>query len=64
MSCEGLHPLAGESLSEAHAVTGRLAEMGVVHEPVDKRTVAMVLGMISSKPEGCRFELTATDLRS
>jgi hypothetical protein len=26
--------------------------------------VAMVLGMISSKPEGCRFELTATDRRS
>ena len=62
-SGQGGHPLSGEGLGQADALAAGLAEVGVVQEPVDGGG-ARVLGMSSSNPEGCRFELTARERRS
>jgi len=58
-----LHPLPCRGLLEPHAVTCGDADMGMVHETVDCR-LASVFGMSSSKPDGCKFELTAIERRS
>jgi hypothetical protein len=61
-SGEWCHPLAGEGFGESHGVAVGEHDVGVVEEPVDGGG-ARALGMIVSKPEGWRLEVT-TERRS
>ena len=57
-----MDPLAGGCLGQAVAVLAVGDEhVGVVQQPV---AVAMVLGISSSNPLGCRVELIAIERRS
>jgi len=60
---QGDHCLAGGGFGGPVGVALGDEDVRVVHEPVDRRG-GEVLGMISSNPDGCRFELTARVRRS